>query len=542
MKNQYSKITLGVWLKSLLFVLLTSGFTTQGFAQNDAENVVDFGKMELDKDYTLNGDFKDYKGYFVAQQSGTLTGIASSGCLLCPYTDAECLQAAEYSHSYLEDGNEAFSLNIEAGQTYYLFLGFNMGTGTFKLTMNTDNGIKLLSSTPENGTTFDLSQGGIISVQFNQAVQIGGAMISCNQTMTEIPYDVQSSNVVFDIKERIFGLIEKGNLKPGDQFGIILHDICALNNDKLIYGEDGTLVLTYELGETPVSLKSTSNVENNPFLSYWVENDPKGIITLTFDGELQQNNDRAKETIATITAGELEAGAGGYYYEEVPYTVKGNQLFLNLTGKLRQAKNMLSPEFYPEIISIKIKDIRGANGKMAYFPGKGGLGSYSFDMKYEEVKADPISEFTPGNNSSLDNVESIEIWVTDYAKIKHDGVLFICGNGAKSDSVVVTDFEAVADTEYEGAYILNVKVPAAVKAHKGNVTVGFLHLECIDGLDHSKDLTASYTVTTGIKNLLNSEKETVIYHLKGCKANTQDIKTLPEGLYIINGKKYLIRH
>ena len=527
------------WLQTLLIACLAMCFGNHVHAQEEA-NVVDFGKMVLDKEYEIKGDFKDYKGSFTAEKSGTLTAVGSYGCLLVPYTDKECLQAAEYTHTYVENG-ESFSLNVEAGTTYYLYKGFVMDAGTFKMTMNADNSIQLISSTPANGALFDLSEGGIISVQFNQAIQLGRVMINCNQTMTEIPYNIQSSTVAIDIKDRIYGLMEKGNLKTGDKFSIILDGISAINDNKIIYGEEGTLVLTYELGETPVALASTKNVENNPFLSYWMENDEKGIIVLTFNGDLLPDKDREQPGTAAIMTGELEAGAGGYYREDIPYTVKGNQLFVNLTGKLRQAKQMQSPEFYPEFITIKVKDIRGANGKQAYIPGKGGLGSYSFDMPYKEVKADPISEFTPGAGTQLDNVETIEIWVTDYATIQHDGVLFISEYGNQKDSVVVKDFEALPDPDYEGAYILNVKVPASVKSNKGNVTVTFLNLRCVDGIDHSADLTANYTVATAIEHLLSDQQEKVIYNLNGVRASAKQLKELPEGLYIINGKKCLIR-
>ena len=538
MKNLYPTQEQSLWLKSLFFTLLACFITANANAQ-DESTVVDFGKMELEKTYEIKGDFKDYKGFFVAEKSGTLTANGSFSCLLLPYTDADCLTAAEYTHSFVENG-ESFSLNVEAGKTYYLFLGFSMSDGTFKMTMNADTSIKLVSTTPENGSVFNLNDGGIVSVQFNNAIQLSAVMINCNQTMTEIPYNIQNGSVAIDIKDRIYGLMENGNIRPGEKFSIILDGICAINDEKIIYGDDGILVLTYQLGEMPIALDSTINVENNPFLSYWMEGDKNGLITLTFDGELQNEAARAKQGIATITAGELEAGAGGYYYEEIPYTVEGKNLYIDLTGKLRRAKDMLSPEFYPEFITIKVKDIRGANGQLAYFPGKGGLGSFAFDMPYKEVKAEPISEFTPGEGSELDKVESIEIWVTDYKKIKHDGIVFICENGMTKDSVVVTDFESKEDTEYEGAYILNVKVPAQIKAKKGNVTITFLNLECIDGLDHSTDLSARYAVTTAIASILKEAKNTDIYQINGVKVNTQNLKELPNGAYLVNGKKIII--
>ena len=153
------------------------------------------------------------------------------------------------------------------------------------------------------------------------------------------------------------------------------------------------------------------------------------------------------------------------------------------------------------------------------------------------MNSEPVSEFTPGEGTQLDDVESIEIWVSDYKTILHDGILFVC----EKDSIVVKDIEVKADTEYEGAYLISVKVPAAVKANAGDVTVTFNNMKCIDGLDHSADLSATYSVATSIENILSEEmKKDGIYQLNGVKVNGKNRQQLPSGLYIINGKKMMI--
>ena len=536
MKNHYTKHENGLWLKSLLLTFFSCFIAISADAQ-----VVDFGKMEMDKVYEIKGDFNDYKGYFVAEDTGTLTATASFSCLMLPYNDEAGTSQPNYDQTYTDTG-EAFTMDVEKGKTYYLFLPFSMSDGSFQMTMNQDNGIKFVRATPEDGSLFDLSQGGLVSIQFNKPIAIDAAMFSCNQTLTEVEYTLQSENIVFDLKNVIYNLMSNGNLKPGEQFAVVLDGVHAENDSTEILGEDGSFVLTYTLDEMPIALDSTVNVENNPFLSYWMENDEKGIIKLVFDGELKTVKDGADAGVATITCGELEAGVGGYYHEEVPYTVNGKELTINLTNKLRRHTDMLDAEMPLEFVTIKVKDIRGANGKLAYFSGKGGLGSYTFDMPYKEVKAEPISEFTPGENTTLKDVESIEIWVSDYKTILHEGILFEMANGSQKDSVVVTEFEEVADTEYEGAYILNVKVPAAAKAAQGNVTVSFLNLKCIDGLDHSKELSVTYTSATGIETLLIEKGAEHIYQLNGVKVNGKDYHQLPNGLYIINGKKVMVCH
>ena len=534
MKNHYTKQTNGLWLRSLLFTFFTCFFAISASAQDEV-TVVDFGEMELDKEYAIKADFNDYKGYFVAKESGMLSATASFGCLLLPYNDEAGTSQPNYDQVYLDNG-EGFTLNVEKGKTYYLFLGFSMSEGTFKMSMSKDNTIKFVKAFPADQSVFDLSEGGLVSVQFNKPVSIGSAMISCNQTLTEVEYTLQSENIVFDLKNRIYDLMKNGNLKAGDQFGLVLDGVHAEGDEKAILGEDGTLVLTYTLAEIPVSLDSTIHVENNPFLSYWMENDSTGILTLVFDGELQSSKERESAGVAVISCGDLEAGVGGYYQEEVPYTVNGKELTLNLTNKLRRHSDMLSAEMPIEIITIKVKDIRGANGKLAYFPGKGGLGSYTFDMPYKEVKADPSSEFTPGDGSQLTDVEAIEIWVSDYKTIQHDGVLFTFGK----DSVVVKDFDIKADADFEDAYILNVKVPAEVKAASGEVTVSFLNLKCIDGLDHSQDLTVTYAQATGIQDILSDQNPAGIYQLNGVKVEGKTLRQLPNGLYIVNGRKIIV--
>ena len=384
MKNHYTKHENSLWLKSLLFTFLSCFFALSANAQD-----VDFGKMELDKVYKINGDFANYKGSFTAPKTGTLTATASFGCLLLPYdSDEPKASQPDYAHTYLDNG-EAFTLNVTEGQTIYLYLHFAMDMGTFKMTMTQDETIKFVSATPENNSLFDLSEGGLVSVKFNKPVSIASAMINCNQTMTEVEYMLQSENIVLDLKNRLYELMKSGNLKAGDQFSLVFDGVHADNDEKAILGEDGTLVLTYTLDEIPVALDSTVNVENNPFLSYWMENNEKGIVTLVFDGELQATKERANAGVATITCGDLEAGTGAYYFEEIPYTVNGKELTINLTGKLRRQVDMVSIDAPIEVVTIKVKDIRGANGKMAYFPGKGGLGSYTFDMPFKEVKAEP---------------------------------------------------------------------------------------------------------------------------------------------------------
>ena len=76
--------------------------------------------------------------------------------------------------------------------------------------------------------------------------------------------------------------------------------------------------------------------------------------------------------------------------------------------------------------------------------------------------------------------------------------------------------------------------------------VSLYNLQCADGLDHSQDVVANYKIgSTGIDKVFGDEtKEFTVYNAQGIlvlqTTNRDMVKNLPQGIYIINGEKFLM--
>ncbi len=525
------------YLRTLLCAAtLLLGATTARAGYGD---VVDFGRVALDTPYELKGDYSDYTALFIATKSGMLSVVATNGCLMAPYSDAEHTQPISYKHSSISSGTqETYDLKVEAGTAYYFLCDFCMTDGQITFSMGDKITITPTLVTPATGSTFSMSEGGNISVTFNRAVITGSAEVLAGTKTTSVSTAAWGSFLSIDVKNAVMDFMEDGTLKPGSEFTVRIHDVRAAADETVLYGTDGTLDLKYVCGSMPVKMTASSGVEGVKFLSYWMKGDPAGKLSFTFNGNLLPADAEGLQPVLSLTYGNVEGEAGSFYTEEIPYVIEGNVLTADLSGKLRRPQDMVTDGQTYEKMLVKLIGVRDAEGNYVYSPGMGTLGSFTYDMDYEEVKADVVSEFVPASGQSLEGVKEIEIWITDYEKLHYKGILFSFGSD-EIDDIVVTDYKAVADTEFEGAYILTVPVPAEAAACE-NVTVSLHELQSADGLDHSATLTATYEQpnASGIEHIgFSSDKAKRIYTISGLKAGKGK---LPSGLYIMDGKKKLV--
>lgn len=494
---------------------------------------IDLGEMVLDQKYEVKGDFSNYKGYFVASKDGTLVvNSSSSGTIMVPYADATFETPIEHEVAMLSNG-VSYDMEVKAGTTYYFYIDFCMNDAVITLSMGEKSQLELIECHPAPGSTFLLSGAGMITLSFNKYIDVGNAEIQAGEVIQPLVVNAHGSNISIEAKETIIELLSKGELKVNDTFTLRIHHVRTMDGQQQ-YGENGLLEITYICGAIPAQLISTQHLGDSTFLSYWPEGDPAGTIVLTFDKELQPTTDREQECIAIITYGDLDTGE--YYQEVTPYSVNGNQLTADFTGKFRRPKDMVSTGRVFDNINVKISGIRDLNGEYTYTVGSSSTGSYNFNYPYVEVKADIISDFFPVSGASLNGVEEVEVWVTDYLKLKHEGLVFI----TEKDSIAAEKCNVVADSEYPGAYILTVTVPEKVKNYRGDVKLTFKNLQCADGLDHSADLTAYYTLSEpdGIQAVTTHQKISSVFNLKGQRIQKP---SLPAGIYIMNGKKVILQ-
>lgn len=449
----------------------------------------DYGLLELGKAYDLPM-YGSVSGYYTATEAGVIK--VTTTCADFPDAWADEAHTTQMEKSVTINGStRTYDLSLEEGQTVYFYRKFCMNEGTF--TLSKQDGIELTSVTPQGGSSFTYGGDPSVTFKFSVSVKIGGAQIVIGGYTQDIAANVSGSTVHITPKTDIKELVESGKLQKGDTFSFRLTNVRMLSDETKLYGEDGTCEVSYTCGGKPIELVSVSGLldsDNMEFLSYWPGGDSRGILRMTFSGELCQPEANSEKHVVTLGFGNAEGEAGEYYTENVPYTTEGNTLVCDFTGKLRTPDLMVTSGTNYGSMRVKVLNVTDKDGNYAYADNSGSLGSYTYRLGYTEVKADITTEFTPASGEALTGDE-IELWTTDYDKISFDGILFTYADGGQPKTLVSTDYTATADTGVEGAYIIKIAVPAEVKG-KSDITVTLNNLVVADGADHSADFTAKY--------------------------------------------------
>lgn len=507
---------------------------------------IDFGEMKLNTEYELKSDFSTYEGHFTAPKSGTLTVNATNGCLMSVYSDAEFANAIDYTHQFTGTG-ESYDIHVEEGTTYYFQKVFCMADGVMKLSMEDAPEVTITKVIPAEGSVFNLGDGGQISVTFNRAFRADAAEIVVGETAKKVTMNIIGATAAIDAKATVLSLMQDGTLSEGQKFVLRFKNVRSAADETVIYGTDGTAEIEFVSGALPITLTSTTGINGNKFLSYWIPGDPASVITLTFSGELLSHEGREDKAVATLGYGSTEIEGNNYYSELIPYTVVGNTITVDLSGKLRRHRDMVEYEEVFSDIYIKFSDVRAADGSFAFNDAQGSRGAFGFTMPYEEISVDIISEFTPASGKSLEGVSEIELWVTNYEKVKHEGFLFTYTDADGNEKTHLTkEFTATADPDYAGAYILLIPVPAEVAGAK-SIVLTANNLQTADGIDHSAAFTATFSgASVGIKSAeICTQTATNVYDISGfCVlrgATKAQILRLPAGVYIINGRKHIVK-
>lgn len=464
-----------------LMLLLLASATAQ------AADPVVADPIELGKEYTY-GAFQTFSGTYTATEACVIKVSANGSDFPSAYSDAD--HTTDITSSVTISGAwRYYDISLEAGQTVYFYINddhLNRCTVTF--TQETKD-VQLESAAPEAGSTFAYGGEPTITLTFNNAVKVGRAQIVAGSQAVTVQANVSGKIVYLVPKAEIKSLVDQGALKEGDAFTVRLTDVRMASDESVLYGTDGTFEISYVCGPRPVELVKAEGLlaSGNKFLSYWPTGDERGIIKLTFSGDLQQPAEGSRQV--SVNFGEVEGEE--YYSEALNYTVNGNVLTCDLTGKLRTPANMVPSGTNYGTMAVKIYNLRDAAGNLVSTSVSGSLGSLTYQLPYEVVKADFTPAFTPKSGTSLAGVKEIEIWTTDYTKLHFDAVKFDYTDGTEQKAVVTTAYVIAADPDMEGAGTITIPVPDELDG-KTNITLTLNNLVCDDGLDHSSDFTAKY--------------------------------------------------
>lgn len=384
--------------------------------------------------------------------------------------------------------------SLKAGTPYYINVPGTLSKSTTKYFKGIFeagvNELKLTAINFEEGKTFDISdtRGGQLNLSFNMNakseetnVKIGN-IIDCN---VETRTSTNAGSLYVLLKDSLISWLNKGKIVGGEEMIITVKNIRAAADENIKYGKDGNLTLKFLTPSKPHTLVSKQLPD--PFLSYWPKGDERGMIVLTFDSDVMAGDAQTAKGSFTLGYAEMD----DVYVETLEpsmFRAEGNKLYIDFTGKLRTKETMGLKNDW-DIITLRLMNVKMADGTNVFSAGAGTSGSFTFTMKYKEYKSNLAFELTPADGEKLTE-NNVKVYFSDKNAITFEGVKFTYQDeNDKKYQTVVT--EGITSTE-EGDEAIEYVIPItdAIKNGK-NVRFTLTGVVANDGLDHS-DITARW--------------------------------------------------
>ena len=418
--------------------------------------------------------------YFVSEKGGMYSIDAST--MQTVYSDAEFTKEVEpLNGGFGSTLGYAYNFQTEAGKTYYIYNNFCWGQ-SFCVTEAASTKLALVEVIPADGSVLTTTPSAEIQFQLNAIpAKDCTAKVAAGANEKTVKPRIQGSGIYVDVTSALNDWYAAGSLKEGDEITV------TVSNVKAEGSEAEPLTLSAKYKAAGVAAQRISETIPATFKSYWLKGDNDGIFSLAFDKELSDG------AMCQVLYGNQDVD-GGFYVEDVPVAVEGKTLTVDFTGKRRAAKEMVTLDAYPEVISWKVYNIKDAKGQYVASPEQGAVGSFSYTAPYVNMEKSIVaSEFTPAKGSSLKGVDKLEVYLRGGDVLKFDGFQFTTKAGS---TVVALDQCTATPDPKDGSMTYLVPVPEDVKAGTDGVTVTLANLQAIDGYDYKVEATYDTFVIT----------------------------------------------
>ena len=430
-------------------------------------------------------DFKfmeDQNFKFVPTEDGVLRIYAQETNISVSTDETKAgdkISAWKYKPTTDEDGT-AWSgyteASLKAGTPYYINVPGTLSKSVkkyFKGVFETGvNELKLTDVNFEEGKVFDITDTrcGQLNLSFNMNAQADdtnikiGNIIDCN---VETRTSTNAGGLYVLLKDSIIYWLNKGLIVGGEEMTVTVKNIRAAADDNIKYGKDGNLTLK--------------------FLSYWPKGDKRGMVVLTFDADVMQGEQQTAKGSFNIGSADND----DIYVESLDpsmFRTEGNKLYIDFTGKLRTKETMGLKSNW-DTITLRLMNIKMADGSNVFSAGAGASGSFTFNMKYEEYKSNLAFDFTPADGEKL-NENNVKVYFSDKNAITFKGAKFTYQDENDMNHQTIVKEGIISTPDGEEAIEYTIPITDAIKNGK-NVRFSLTGVVANDGLDHS-DITAKW--------------------------------------------------
>lgn len=460
------------------------------------------------------------------------------------------------SHSYVEGGQLIAYDMLEAGKTYYIYDPFTMSEGTLVI----NEGVTELAVTGvlpklDADEYFSVSDNYTIDVIFNFPIKVTSAWVVAGETRTKVSCSVSNTSASCSVTDALMEMYRNGTLKKGEKMTLRLLGVTDVYDDSNKCNGNGKVEIDFTMADKPGELVETVNASlndlNNQFFSYYKSGDENGKVTFKFDTDLSTASDH--RPIAKISYGNPDNIDLGIYTENISGEVEGKDVVFDFTGKLRRPIDMIpgsTEDTQPDNLFVLFADIFTADGQRVLTGRAANPSGFPVSFKLNVIQYSISSDFTPVRGSDITPGSPMEIWLMNGAYMSFSGVSFeYTSNGQAARTVVpMADITVEEDPLSATDMIYTFTIPEMAIDENTKVTVSLADAECSDGLDHSIDYTAEFGyMTSGIESVESGDslKKMDVYNIAGVRvlkdASRSALNTLPKGIYIVNGKKIVIK-
>lgn len=511
-------------------------------AGSTAENPI---MLVVGEEYLLPADFSIAIFAYTAEKDGVLTLEMSSPLRL--------FRADAQGNSL--DPLPLFGTNcmvgVQAGETYYFQHASTWGKSVI-LKISLAEGspylpITLEQVTPADGSIYHTTmQEGSVTFEFNIAVNTsdlapslvlpdGGQMALTDYTVAE-NYITQGTIYTLKVAATYNSLLADGILKPGDTFRIVLANVADKAHAENCFA-DGISV-SYTASPEAVTLTGVS--KEDKLKSYYMEGDEDGLVVLTFSGDVVCSAESAQ-----LTYGDREAGT--WVELPVPYTVQGNTIVWDMQG-IHLNKAPLDDEGR-RIVNVSLRGICDTLGNYIAGNAVGSAGTIHFSYEVETVDVNVYCDFMPAIGSNIDAVEEIEIWIAEGAYVTFDSAkVSYFHEGAAVELLFPKDSLRIETDPYNAKDLL-VYVPLSkCMPDAGEVVVELTGVMTAGGnvpVIRGTFVSSGKHASAVFLHQSVSDKFLPVYDLQGrlkCRLQVgESVEGLPSGVYLIDGKKVIVR-
>lgn len=526
----------------LLFIVCSSYAYVNRTASEDSE--INFTEIILGQEKTIFDTQFGVNYYkYTATQDGILVFHPLNYCSIIFYsTDINGTNTSILPVTQDDENQQYYKAEVKQGETYYYCTSLIISSGDqFEVYYDnaSENKITIKSSYNENdiftpsGSNLELVIDRIVDIDNFKLIYDDNKSVDISENDINTSY-FNSYFCIINLTPTVNTLINNGELNIGDSFTVRLENIRDRSDNNIIYGDNGIFELTLVLGNQPATVVSISPTNNSEIKNYYEEGSDEGFVTFTFSEDIKDN------LTAKYEYGDVESGT--YVTENIPVTVDGNTVTVNIQGIMFPEKVMTSDAGETQtLVTITLSGAETVSGNIIS-PNL----SSSIGAVYKIVKENINFYFDliPGNGSSVDNISEIVIWTN--VNILFDNVILTYKDSKGNDTSHKFSSENYPSTysdDFEG-YVIIIPIEG-LGIGAGDISLYVENARLMNG--DSATIEATFKSSgTGINNVFNSDENVSVYNMDGINVFNGNMEKATESLekgkaYIINGYKTILK-